>query len=294
LLLGQDATAVEALWQRMWQGTYRIGRMGAVLMSLSAVDIALWDALGKRAGLPLFRLWGGDGSKAQAAYGTGCWREMGGDGMIEKARRYVARGFKAIKMQASHTTDLAGDVTNVRRMREAMGPAIDIMIDINQGWSADVAILMGKKFEPYDLYWFEEPVPPHDFVGYRRVAQALNMRVVGGEAHYTRWDLPPLLENGLIPILQPEVMRGGLTELRKIAATADTWGVKIAPHQNFELNSHVMATIPNGLILEMSDQLADLWVEPVVPVDGKVRPPERPGHGLRFKPDLVREYTLKK
>ncbi len=292
LLLGADATQIEKLWRQMWQSTYRIGRMGAAVIALSAVDIALWDALGQHAGLPLFKLWGGE-DRPIPCYGTGCFREMGGDGMIEKAKRYVSEGFGAIKMQAAHTNDLRGDVENVRRMREALGDDIDIMIDINQGWSADVAILMGRKFEPYDVYWLEEPVPPHDFAGYLRVARMLDMRVVGGEAHYTRWDLQPLLSEGLVPILQPEPMRGGLTELRKIATVADTWGITMAPHQNFELNAHVMASIPNGLIQEYSTQLMDLWVEPLAHVNGAIRPPDRPGHGLRFQPDLLREFALK-
>lgn len=289
LLLGQDATCVERLWQTMWRATYAQGRMGISVMALSALDIALWDALGKHAGLPLFRLWGGYREELPI-YGSGCFRGLGGEGMIEKAQRYVRQGFGAIKMQVAHLHTLAQDLEHVRRMREALGDGIDIMIDVNQGWTADVAIPMGRKFQHYDVYWLEEPVPAHDFAGYRRIARALDLRIVGGENHFTRFDLRPFFEDPCLPILQPDVMRGGLTELRKIAAIADTWGIQIAPHLYHELMAQVNASIPNGLWLEYMGWQDDLWVEPVSPAGGSVRVPERPGHGLAFKPEVLGEH----
>lgn len=291
-LLGRDATAIEAIWKDLWEATYPIGRMGITLMAQSAVDIALWDALGKRAGLPLYKLWGG-APAAIPAYGSGCWRGLGGDGMIDKARHYVAQGFTAIKMQAGHLHDPATDVANVRRMREALGPDIAIMIDVNMAWTADQAILMGRKFEEHDAYWLEEPVKAEDFAGYLRVAEALDLRVVGGETHFTRYDLRPFLENPRLPILQPDVMRGGLTELRKIAALADTWGMTIAPHLFDELMVHLMASIPNAHMLEHMGWLDDLWVEPVPVENGRLRPPERPGHGLAFRPELLKDFAVR-
>ena len=111
-------------------------------------------------------------------------------------------------------------------MREALGPDIAIMIDINMGWTADVAIDQGRKIEDYDIYWLEEPVFADDFAGYMRVAEALPIRIVGGETHFTRFDLRPFLENPRLPILQPDPMRGGFTDLRKTAVLADTWGMR--------------------------------------------------------------------
>ncbi|MBI4083786.1 MAG: mandelate racemase/muconate lactonizing enzyme family protein [Candidatus Lambdaproteobacteria bacterium] len=293
MLLGQDATHVERLWRQVWQSTYRIGRMGVPIIALSACDIALWDALGKKAGLPLYKLWGAYREEVPI-YGSGVFRGLGGDGMIEKARRFIGQGFKAIKMQAAHTPSLRGDIENVRRMREAIGPDIDIMIDINQGWSADTAILMGRHFEEQNVYWMEEPVPVEDFAGYLRVARALKLRVVGGESHFMRWDLRPFFGGEApIPILQPDVIRGGLTELRKIAAVADTWHIQIAPHLYHELMSHLLGSIPNGLILEWMGWLDDLWIEPLTPKAGMVRPPDRPGHGMRFKPEILKDFRLK-
>jgi L-alanine-DL-glutamate epimerase-like enolase superfamily enzyme len=123
-VLGKDASAVEAIWQDLWRFTVTYGRAGIAVMAMSVLDIALWDVLGKAAKLPLHRLWGH--YRAQLpAYGSGCFRGSGGDGMIAKALHYKERGYKAIKMQVAHTAALATDLDNVRRMREIVGPDID-------------------------------------------------------------------------------------------------------------------------------------------------------------------------
>src|SRR5882762_3592438 len=286
-VIGKDATAVEGIWNDLWRKTVTYNRGGIVTMAMSALDIALWDAIGKRANMPLHRLWG-HVRKEMPVYGSGCFRGAGGDGMIEKALTYVSQGYKAIKMQVAHVHTPAQDLDNVRRMREAVGPDIDIMIDVNMGWSADVAIEMGRKFEQYNIYWLEEPVPADDFAGYQRIAAALDMRVVGGETHFTRYDLRPFFINPCLPILQPDPMRGGMTDLRKIAALADTFGVTIAPHLFPELNVHLLASIPNGIWAENMGLIDDLWVDPPEIANGMITAPERPGHGLRFKEEVLK------
>jgi len=290
-VIGKDATAVEAIWNDIYKSTQSIGRGGLVTMAQSALDVALWDAVGKRAGLPLHRLWGSSRTQLPV-YGSGCFRGAGGDGMIAKALHYKSQGYKAIKMQVAHVHDLRTDLDNVKRMREAVGPDIDIMIDINMGWTADVAIAMGKKFEPYDIYWLEEPVPADDFAGYARIAEALTTRIVGGETHFTRHDLKPFFENPRLPILQPDPMRGGMTELRKIATVADTWGMTIAPHLFPELNVQLLASIPNASWIENMGLLDDVWVEPVAIKNGMIAVPERPGHGLAFKPEVLKDFRI--
>lgn len=291
-VIGKDATAVEAIWQDLWQATMTYGRGGIAVMAMSALDIALWDAVGKRAKLPLHRLWGHYRGELPA-YGSGCFRNSGGDGMIAKALHYKERGYKAIKMQVAHVGSLAGDLDNVRRMREAVGPDIAIMIDVNMGWTPDIAIQMGRKFQDYDVYWLEEPVVADDFAGYLRIAEALDLRIVGGETHFTRFDLKPFFEHPRLPILQPDPMRGGLTELRKIATVADTWGMKIAPHLFPELNVQLLASIPNGIWIEDMGLAEDLFVDPVPVKNGMIAAPERPGHGLTFKPEILKEFAVK-
>ena len=290
-IMGRDATAVEAIWRDLFLSTQADGRGGAPVLGLSAIDVALWDLVGQRAKMPLHRIWGHFRDKAPS-YGSGVWRGLGGDGMVEKAKRLTRAGFKAVKMQVGHAWTDAEDVENVRRVREAVGPDVDVMVDVNMAWTADKAILMGRRLQEYDVYWLEEPVVPDDFAGYFRVADALDTRIVGGESHFTRFGLKPFFENPKIPILQPDVVRGGLTDLRKTAAIADTWGMQIAPHLYPELMIQLMASIPNGLIIEDMGLLEDIWVEPVTSVKGMIAAPERPGHGLKIKPDFIEEYRV--
>ena len=290
-IIGRDASAVEAIWQDLWRGSYWVGRMGVSMMAQSAVDIALWDLIGKQANMPLHRLWG-QACDRIPAYVSGCWRGLGGDGMIDKAKRYVDAGFTAIKMQCGLMHGDRADVANVAAMRKALGPDIRILIDINMGWTADQAIAVGRQLQDYDIYWLEEPVPVEDVDGYLRIAEALNIRVVGGENNFNRHDIRSLITAPSIPILQPDVMRGGLTELRKIAVLADAWSTRLAPHLFPELMVQLMASIPNGEMLEYVNWLDDAWVDPVLPEAGFYTPPERPGHGLVFDPGFIAKHQI--
>ena len=224
LLIGEVADDVEALWRKMWQATFIQGRMGVTVMAMSALDIALWDALGRQQGKPLWQVWGGR-EDPLPVYGSGCFRGLGHDGMIEKAERFVGEGFKAIKMQVAHLFTHDEDVINVRDMRDALGDDIEIMVDVNQGWTVEEAIAVGKRIDPYNLSWLEEPVMADDFDGYHAIADAIETSVVGGENNFTHHDFKPFFESRKIPILQPDIMRGGYTELRIIAEHAHKAGL---------------------------------------------------------------------
>ncbi|MEM8952132.1 MAG: mandelate racemase/muconate lactonizing enzyme family protein [Pseudomonadota bacterium] len=292
LLLGADARDVEALWRKMWQATYIQGRMGITVLAMSAIDIALWDAVGRDAGQPLWKLWGGRPDPLPI-YGSGCFRGLGRDGMIEKAERYVAQGFPAIKMQVAHCFTHDEDVANVGAMRAALGDGVQIMVDVNQGWSADEAIEVGRRLDDFGLAWLEEPVIADDFDGYHKIADAIRTSVVGGENHFTHHDLKPFFKSGKIPILQPDIMRGGYTELRVIAEHAARAGMTIAPHLFPELSSHLLASIPNPSWLEYMGWYDHLWVEPLQPERGLMTPSDRPGHGLDFKSELFTDFPYK-
>ena len=290
-IMGRDASEVEAIWRELYAGNVADGRGGAQILAQSAVDVALWDIVGQAAGMPLHRLWGHYRSEVPV-YGSGVWRGLGGEGMAQKAARFVEQGYRAVKMQVGHIWSDAEDVANTAMVRDAVGPEVDIMVDVNMAWTADKAIIMGRRLEEHDIYWLEEPVMPDDFAGYFRVADALTTRVVGGESHFTRYDLRPFFENPSCPILQPDVIRGGLTDLRKTAAIADTWGLLIAPHLYPELMIHLMASIPNGLILEDMGLLDDIWVDRPAPVNGVITAPETPGHGLKIRDEIMRDCAV--
>jgi L-alanine-DL-glutamate epimerase-like enolase superfamily enzyme len=284
-VLGRRLDEVEEIWDELWTANYMVGRMGVTIFAQSAVDIALWDARAKAAGQPLHRLWGHLHDDVPA-YGSGCWRGLGREGMIEKARQYVDQGFTAIKTQVGHMYDADTDAGNIAAMRDALGPDIEIMVDANMAFGADEAIALGRRLDEQDIYWLEEPVVAEDIEGYFRVAEALETRVVGGENHFTCHEMKAFFANAKIPILQPDPMRGGLTDMRRVASAADAAGITIAPHLFPELMVQVLASIPNGHVVEYLDFLDDLWLEPVLPKAGKLRAPERPGHGLEFKPEI--------
>jgi D-arabinonate dehydratase len=213
--------------------------------------------------------------------------------MIEKAERFVAEGFSAIKMQVAHLFTHDEDVANVRDMRAALRDAIEIMVDVNQGWTAEEAITVGRRLDDHNISWLEEPVIADDFDGYHRIADAIRTPVVGGENHFTHHDLKPFFASGKIPILQPDIMRGGYTELRVIANHAHKAGLKIAPHLFPELNTHLIASIPNPSWLEYMGWYDHLWIEPVRPRNGVMVPPHRPGHGMDFRPELFHDHPYR-
>lgn len=289
LLLGEDFRDVEKLWQKMWDATFIQGRMGITVMAMSALDMALWDAAGRYNDKPLWQLWGGV-SKPLPAYGSGCYRGLGHDGMIQKAERFVSQGFKAIKMQVAHLFSQEEDVQNVHDMRDSLGDNIEIMADVNQGWTVEEAIAVGHQIDECNLSWLEEPVMADDFDGYHQIADEIQTPVVGGENHFTHHDFKPFFSSGKIPILQPDLMRGGFTGLRIIAEHANQVGITIAPHLFPELSLHLVASIPNPSWLEYMGWHDHLWVEPVLPEKGVITPTDRPGHGMEFRPELFTDY----
>ena len=293
LLIGKNAENIKEIWNEMWKTTFIQGRMGITVMGMSAIDIALWDLLGKHKKQPLWQLWGGKNSPLPV-YGSGCYRGLGHDGMIEKAKKFVSEGYKAIKMQVAWGFTHEEDVINVRDMRQELGNNIKIMIDVNQGWNAEEAIKFGKAIDDYNIEFIEEPVIADDFKGYQKIANSINTPIATGENHFTHHDMKFFIETEIVSTLQPDLMRGGFTELKVISNLANKKNIKIAPHLFMELNTHLNASIPNAAWLEHMGWYNHLWEEPILPENGTATPPNKPGHGLKFKSDLFKEFPYKR
>ena len=285
LLIGEKINNIELLWNKMWKATFIQGRMGITLMAMSALDIALWDCYGRTLKLPLWKIWKGT-SKEFPVYGSGCYRGLGHDGMIEKAENYLKRGFKSIKMQVAHCFTNEEDIANVRDMRSALGEEIGLMIDVNQGWGVDETIEVSKKIDKYNPEWLEEPVMADDFDGYEKICSSTSIPIVTGENNFTHHDLMPFMKNKKIKILQPDIMRGGYTNLLFTSNLAHEYEIKIAPHMFPELSIHIVASIKNPSWLEYMGWYDHLWVEPLLPINGTLQPTGRPGHGMDFKPEI--------
>jgi len=293
LLIGKNAENVENLWQEMWKATFIQGRMGITVMGISAIDIALWDLLGKHKKQPLWQLWNGSNSPLPV-YGSGCYRGLGHDGMIEKAKKFVSEGYKAIKMQVAWGFTHDEDVINVRDMRQELGDDIKIMIDVNQGWDAEEAIKFGKAIDDYNIEFIEEPVIADDFEAYKKISNSIITPIATGENHFTHHDMKIFIDTKIVSTLQPDLMRGGYTELKVISNLANKNNIQIAPHLFMELNTHLNASIPNASWLEHMGWYNHLWEEPILPKNGNAKPSDKPGHGLKFKSDLFKEFPYKR
>jgi len=232
LLLGQDPLATDVLWDTMYVRTRDFGRKGVVLGALSAIDIALWDIRGKAAGLPVWRLLGGAFRDRVQCYATGFFRTRGqgqAADMAAEAVRHAEAGFSIMKVKLGFGLD--DDIAVMRAIREATGPEVQLMIDVNHGYGANDSIRLGRALNDLRLRWIEEPVVPEDLAGYRRVRDALDTPIAGGEAEFSLYGFRDLIAAGAVDIAQPDIcLAGGFTALKHINVLAQAGGVQVNPH----------------------------------------------------------------
>ena len=300
LVIGESPFAVERLWERMFQTTLLMGRRGAVMRAISALDIALWDIIAKSAGRPLYQLLGGYNDEVPAYASGGYYREGKGlKGLAAEMERYMDLGFTSVKMKIGRV-DPRQDAERVRVARETVGPDVRLAVDANNAWSdAASAIRAARMLEKYDIWWFEEPVFPDNIPASAEVAAALDVPVATGEIEATRWGFRDLLERRAADILQPDAtVAGGVTEWIKIAHMAACWDIPIAPHWMANIHVHLLAAVPNGLTVEFFVLEEDVFNferlvrEPLQPVNGVIQVPQRPGHGVELDDEAVTRYRI--
>jgi D-galactarolactone cycloisomerase len=232
ILIGQDALRSEWIWQEIYARFRDHGQKGSIIQALSGIDIALWDLKGKFFGQPVHRLMGGPLRTEVNAYATGLYRREQGNPeeyLAEEAASYAAEGFKAVKLKVGFGID--DDVRATRAVRDAIGPDVGLMIDANHAYDAVAAIRLGRKVEDLDIGWFEEPVPPEDIAGHCRVRAALAIPVASGECEFTRFGFREMIASQAVDYIQPDTCSaGGLSECKKIADMASTYGIRYAPH----------------------------------------------------------------
>ncbi|MHB0791321.1 mandelate racemase/muconate lactonizing enzyme family protein [Bradyrhizobium sp. 5.13L] len=231
-LIGKDPLCTEYLWQMIYAGLRDHGQKGVVIQGLSGIDIALWDIKGKYFGVPVQQLLGGPQRTELVAYATGLLRQNADHPiryLAEEAAGYVAEGFSAVKLKVGFGVE--EDAVATRVVREAIGPAVKLMVDANHAYDSVAAICLGRVIEQHDITWFEEPVPPEDIAGYRAVKGALSIPIAGGECEFTRFGFRELFVTRALDIVQPDTCAaGGLSECKKIADMAEAFGVRYNPH----------------------------------------------------------------
>lgn len=300
ILVGQPAIGPERYWSRIFQELLLIGRRGFLMRALSAVDIALWDLLAKTAGQPLYRILGGH-RDAVPCYASGGYYRPGDplESIASEMARYADLGFSDFKMKVGGAP-LDVDVERVRVARETIGPRGRLGLDANNAWRTPAeALKFARAVERYDPWWLEEPLLPDDIDGHARIAEALDWPVATGEIHSARWDFRHLIEKRAADILQPDAgVLGGVSEWMRVAQTAATFDIPVAPHWHADVHAHLAAALPNVLTVEYFLLEEDIYnferllVERNRPRDGMLHLSERPGLGIELDRKAVEAFRI--
>lgn len=308
LATGEDPLQIEKLWNKMFFSTYKLGPHGVQPEAIAGVDIALWDILGKYAGLPVCKLLGAcyrDKVKMYASIGGGA--PLTPDEMVRKVEDALNKGFKAIKIRMDwgpHRRDAnpEKDYQMFKAVRNLVGAEIPLSFDANNGYSVTTAIQQGRRFEELGIFHYEEPVAMFDYAGIRQVTSALDVPVSAGEHEYTRWQFRDLIEQANPDALQPDVVKcGGITEMNKIAVLSETYSKHFVPHQTQPTigtlaSLHVCAAIQTCTrpheFTGQRPELDSLFEEPLAFEDGYITMPDKPGLGLEVIPSRVKDLAL--
>ena len=301
ILLGHDSLLVEGLWQRMFQETLLHGRAGSVMRAISILDCALWDLNARAVNLPLYKYLGAAVDDAVPAYASGGYYLEGKTPkkLGEEMAAYVKAGFRAVKMKVGRLSPKEEEA-RVKAAREAIGPEVELMLDANNAWhDLPTAMRYMERFELYDPYWIEEPFFPDDIDNHARLAKLTRVAVATGEIGAGRWHFKEILDKGAAQILQTDALVcGGVTEWRKVAATAASYGVTVCPHWFHDLHAHLVAATPNARYVEFfpDDQVLNfrrLIDAQLKAKDGTLLLPETPGLGFGFDEKVLALYALK-
>ncbi|WP_419813901.1 L-rhamnonate dehydratase [Glacieibacterium sp.] len=255
LLIGEDPWDSEFLWQHMYRATMAFGRKGIAMVAISALDIAIWDLMGKSAGQPCFRLMGGRTKARIPVYASRLY-SIPLEELASEARRYKDEGYGAMKLRFGWgpTDGAEGMVRNVelvRTVREAVGDGIDVMADAYMGWSLDYAKRMMRLIEPFNLRWLEEAIIPDDVHGYAELRRFGTTPIAAGEHEFTLYGFRQLIEARAVDYIQFDTNRvGGITAARKISALAEAHSIPVVPHAGQMHNYHVTMASLNCPIAE--------------------------------------------
>jgi galactonate dehydratase len=307
-LIGADPFDVEEIWLRLYQGDFlRGGDIGGIV--LSGVDQALHDIMGKALGVPVYRLTGGACRSSVPVYANGWYtgdREPAA--FAAKATETVAKGYSALKFDPFGAglgelsrTELRRSVDIVAAVREAVGPDVELFVEGHARFAMPTAARLVAELAPFDLGWFEEPLPWTHIERYPELRARASMPISGGEHFHNRYEYKQLFATNAVDIIQPDLsMAGGFTELRKLAALADMHAMLVAPHNSNSplcttASVHAALGVPNLKILETFDSLLEDFVFAAVTgtlpiVDGRVGLPERPGLGVELVDEVFAEH----
>lgn len=310
LVSGEDPLQVEAIWSKMHLRSLDYARRGVLVAAISAIDIALWDLRGKLLGQPVSVLLGGRRREQVRVYATGLYFTKTDDqlgALVDEAQRYAAQGFSAIKMKVG--LGVTTDLRHVRAVRQAIGAEIELMVDANHAYALSEALSFARQIEPLGISFFEEPLSPEDYDGYRELRQRTSIAIAGGECEYLLAGFRQLLSQRCVDIAQPDICgAGGLTEVKRIAALASAFQTNIIPHSwgtgiAFAAGLHLVSALdlapgrmrmPEALLeMDRSESaLRDTLTRPQFKQEGgRVAVPTAPGLGVDVDPESLARFT---
>ena len=319
LIIGADASRIGVIWDLLYSRSRDFGQKGSYIEAISALDIALWDIQGKSLGVPIHQLLGGAFRESVAAYATGGYysedeyRSGKPDlkRLATQLQGFAALGFPAVKMKIG-LLPVEHDARRIEAAREAVGPDMTILVDCNHAYNSTTAIRIGRTLERNRIGWMEEPVPPEDRDGYRRVRSQLSIPIAGGECEYTRFGFRDFIAGQCADIAQPDVcVCGGLSEFLKICGLASSYGIQTVPHVwgsgvAFHAALHAVAAIPpcpytvSPVILQNEPMIEydqspnplrdGLLRNSIKLEDNRIKIPTKPGLGIELDEDMIREY----
>jgi L-alanine-DL-glutamate epimerase-like enolase superfamily enzyme len=294
LAVGEDPLRTEAITAKLRAACAGSGPGGLLTLALSAIDIALWDIKGKALNLPLWQMVGGYRDRVPTYASGALMRTFPLEHLVKAGPRLVEKGFRQMKTQLALPGDTSPEreVERIRRMRESIGPDIDLMCDINQRWRVDQAIDIGTRIEDAHLFWLEDVTTADDYQGLARVTDALSTPVAGGEYLYGPAPFRQMMEARSVDIVMIDLMRaGGITGWLKIAGMAEAFNLPVVSHLVPEIHVHLIAAIPNGLTVEYMPWTFSLFEEVPVPDKGELAVPRKPGLGLKFDEAALKRFT---
>lgn len=300
LLIGEDPREISKINHKLFSKLTVLGlqwgALGPIYHSISGVDIALWDLVGKYYKLPIHKLLGGKIHNEIEVYASGLGPALLDDLVI----KHKEMGIKNFKLKVGKDADL--DYKNLKRLREIVDQDDKIMIDANQAWTRREAVECLKRYKPFGLTWVEEPIQCEDLDGLRYIREQTQIPVAAGENIYGRVQYRNALEKKSVDIIQPDLSKnGGISEAKVIAEMASSWQIPFAPHflggaVCFVSSIHFIASINGGTLLELDANpnpfRERLFETPLSIRDGKVKAPDGPGLGLELDNEFIEYFRL--
>jgi L-alanine-DL-glutamate epimerase-like enolase superfamily enzyme len=295
ILLGRDPFHVRGLWDEMFWRTQIVGRAGANRLAMGAIDVALWDVMARSLDVPLWKLLGGTGATRFPLYSTDAgWLSFAQDEMIERMGSVLAAGFHGVKMKIG-SPDPRADLRRVAAVREAIGPDVALMVDVNTHWNLSTALRWGPRLDAFDIGWLEEPMNQHDVKGHAQLQGVMQAPLLVGENLTSLTIFRDFFEGRALRLAQPDVTRlGGITRWLDVAslARANSIGVVPACWDSMQISVHLAAATPEVHLMEHLDWTLEIFEERLRIERGWIHVPEGPGVGCTVRADVVERYRI--